>query len=380
MREGGGGSSRKQYKNSEYLSYKVLLTLKFGEEREELIVLTKNKRYNNRKGKERKREITSKAKINQKIIKEMSIVGLKNAIVSAVSGGNSSKSLVSSGSNSYGSTDAGDRNVEAGQGQGHGHGQGQGDEGGKVVYNEDESSGDESTGIAGLFNSVDPRVISDLIIGLSDGLTVPFALTAGLSSLGDSKLVITGGFAELISGAISMGLGGYLGAKSESDYYHAEVKNEKRKFYDNMTLINHEIEDILLDINPDFSDETIVSFFKDLQRKPELMVDFIIRYGRGLDEPAENRQTVSALTIGGGYLGGGLVPLIPYFFVDSVGTGLIFSIIVMVITLFWFGYIKTMVSMGDSCTTSKKVSEGLQMVVVGGVAAGAAWFFVKLLG
>ena len=127
---------------------------------------------------------------------------------------------------------------------------------GKDNRNENDSSDNEKSNL-GFFQSVDPRVISDLIIGLSDGLTVPFALTAGLSSLGDAKLVITGGFAELISGAISMGLGGYLGAKSESDYYHAEVKKEKRKFYDNSNLINREIEDILLEINPNFSDETI---------------------------------------------------------------------------------------------------------------------------
>lgn len=183
---------------------------------------------------------------------------------------------------------------------------------GKDNRNGDNGSDNEKANL-GFFQSVDPRVISDLIIGLSDGLTVPFALTAGLSSLGDAKLVITGGFAELISGAISMGLGGYLGAKSESDYYHAEVKKEKRKFYDNSNLINREIEDILLEINPNFSDETIVSFIKDLQRTPELMVDFIIRYGRGLDEPAENRELISAVTIGGGYLLGGLVPLVPYF-------------------------------------------------------------------
>lgn len=244
--------------------------------------------------------------------------------------------------------------------------------------NEDVFSSDSQSN-KGFFNSVDPRVISDLVIGLSDGLTVPFALTAGLSSLGDSKLVITGGFAELISGAISMGLGGYLGAKSESDYYHAEVKQEKRKFYDNTSLINHEIEDILLEINPNFSDETIVSFIKDLQRTPELMVDFIIRYGRGLDEPAENRQVISALTIGGGYLAGGLVPLLPYFFVDEVGAGLLWSILVMTITLFWFGYVKTQVAMSDNCTLMKKISEGLQMVAVGGVAAGAAFYFVKIL-
>lgn len=250
---------------------------------------------------------------------------------------------------------------------------------GQTSPNNDDEDG-ESHNSWSLLNSVDPRVISDLIIGLSDGLTVPFALTAGLSSLGDSKLVITGGFAELISGTISMGLGGYLGARSESDYYHAEVKQEKRKFYDNMTVINHEIEDILLEINPNFSDETIVSFIKDLQRTPELMVDFIIRYGRGLDEPAENRELISAVTIGGGYLLGGFVPLIPYFFLREVGTGLIWSVVVMVITLFWFGYYKTQVSMSDTCTLQKKMSEGLQMIAVGGIAAGSAWFLVRALG
>ena len=88
--------------------------------------------------------------------------------------------------------------------------------------------------ITAFFNTFDPRVMSDIIIGLSDGLTVPFALTAGLSSLGDSKLVITGGMAELVSGAISMGLGGYLAAKSESEYYFSQVKKEKLEFSRNL--------------------------------------------------------------------------------------------------------------------------------------------------
>ncbi|CAB4255024.1 similar to Saccharomyces cerevisiae YLR220W CCC1 Putative vacuolar Fe2+/Mn2+ transporter [Maudiozyma barnettii] len=231
-----------------------------------------------------------------------------------------------------------------------------------------------------IFSSIDPRVISDLIIGLSDGLTVPFALTAGLSSLGDSKLVITGGFAELISGAISMGLGGYLGAKSEMDYYKSEVKIERKKFFEDTTIVNHEVEDILLNINPNFSEETIVSFIKDLQNDPELMLEFLIKYGRNLDEPAENRQLISAVTIGGGYLLGGFVPLFPYFFVDSVGTGVLYSTILMAITLFIFGYSKAQLSMGETATPYKKTIEGVEMMAVGGIAAGAAWYFVKLLG
>ncbi|CCH62350.1 hypothetical protein TBLA_0H00590 [Henningerozyma blattae CBS 6284] len=230
-----------------------------------------------------------------------------------------------------------------------------------------------------VFGKMDPRVISDLIIGLSDGLTVPFALTAGLSSLGDSRLVIAGGFAELISGAISMGLGGYLGAKSEADYYHAEVGHQKAGFREDQTSVNHEVEDILLEMNPEFSPETIVSFVRDLKEHPELMVNFVIRFGKGLEEPAENRQLISALTIGGGYLAGGLIPLLPYFFVAHVGTGLVYSVIVMIITLFWFGYIKTALAMGDDCSVQKKTLEGLQMIAVGGTAAGAAWYAVKLL-
>lgn len=287
----------------------------------------------------------------------MSIVAIKNAVAKLVSKNQEEAPLLTSDANadaSYGSSSHID------------------EEHGKLEERRDERKG-------GLFGSIDPRLMSDLIIGLSDGLTVPFALTAGLSSLGDSRLVITGGFAELISGAISMGLGGYLGAKSESDYYHAEVKQEKSKFYNNMNLINHEIEDILLEINPEFSDETIVSFIKDLQRSPELMVDFIIRYGRGLEEPADNRQTISALTIGGGYFAGGFVPLIPYFFVKEVGRGLILSIIIMSVTLFLFGYIKAAISMSDSCTFGRKIGEGFQMMAVGGTAAGAAWFMVRVI-
>lgn len=240
-----------------------------------------------------------------------------------------------------------------------------------------------------LVDRVDPRVMSDLIIGLSDGLTVPFALTAGLSSLGDSKLVLLGGFAELISGTISMGLGGYLGAKSEEDYYKSEVKIEKQKFYDtsNNTSegssvnedILHEIEDILADINPNFKEETILQFMRDLSQEPEKMVDFVIKYGKGLEEPDENRAYISAITIGAGYLSGGMIPLLPYFFTKHVGTGLIYSVIIMLITLFIFGYVKTILTMSDAATLEKKIKEGFQMILVGSIAAGSAWFFVKVL-
>ncbi|CCD24151.1 Ccc1p NDAI_0C04920 [Naumovozyma dairenensis CBS 421] len=318
----------------------------------------------------------------------MSIVALKNAVVKVISSNadnkNNTQQQQTQNTSSYGSittNNDNNNNNSNNLGQQPDLEQGLSPSTKSLNYDVDSSrSSNNNDSNVGIFDSLDPRMISDLIIGLSDGLTVPFALTAGLSSLGDSKLVITGGFAELISGAISMGLGGYLGAKSESDYYHAEVKQERRKIFENQNLIYHEVEDILIQINPDFSEETILSFIKDLQSNPDLMLDFVVRYGKGLEEPAENRQFISAMTIGGGYLIGGFVPLFPYFFVTSVHQGLIYSIIVMAVTLFLFGYFKAQISMGDVSTFPRKIGEGVEMMTVGGVAAAAAWFFVKLLG
>lgn len=227
----------------------------------------------------------------------------------------------------------------------------------------------------GIFGKVDPRVMSDAIIGLSDGLTVPFALTAGLSSLGNSKLVITGGLAELVSGAISMGLGGYLAAKSESQYYDAQVGRERQMYFDSPEILSQELQDIIIDMGA--SIDTASMLIGDLSEDPKMMIDFIIKYGRGFEEPAKNRQIISALTIGSGYFFGGFIPLIPYFFTTTVGNGLFISVIVMLVTLFWFGYFKAKVSMGPECTTTTCISEGFQMILVGSLAAGSAWLLVE---
>lgn len=243
-----------------------------------------------------------------------------------------------------------------------------------VKSNNEDDDEEEATGF---FNKFDPRVMSDIIIGLSDGLTVPFALTAGLSSLGSSKLVITGGMAELVSGSISMGLGGYLAAKSELDYYKAEVKKEKLNFFKKPEAINQDAAEIMLDLGA--SESTIASFLKDLDSQPKNLIDFVIRFGKGLEEPAEGREFTSAITIGLGYFLGGFVPLLPYFFCSVVRTGLIVSVIVMIITLFIFGYVKTSISLGEDCGTNKKFVEGIQMVLIGSVAAGAAWTLVYFI-
>ncbi|EGW31657.1 protein CCC1 [Spathaspora passalidarum NRRL Y-27907] len=240
-----------------------------------------------------------------------------------------------------------------------------------------ENKEEDQDGISGFFNKFDPRVMSDMIIGLSDGLTVPFALTAGLSSLGDSRLVITGGMAELVSGAISMGLGGYLAAKSESEYYNSQVKKEKLEFFRKPEMINQEAAEIMFELGA--SESTIISFLKDLDARPKNLIDFVIRFGKGLEEPAEGREFTSALTIGLAYFFGGFVPLLPYFFTQYVQTGLLISVIVMLITLFAFGYIKTAISLGEECGTRKKILEGIQMVAIGSIAAGSAWSLVYLI-
>lgn len=316
----------------------------------------------------------------------MSIVALKNAVVNSLSSDKSSqdtKRLIlsaSSNNQNYGGTSTGNSSNNNSDDRGSDLAS---EEQSIQLHTQDDNdrnsqTSSQKTVFSSLFNRFDPRVMSDMIIGLSDGLTVPFALTAGLSSLGDSKLVITGGFAELVSGAISMGLGGYLAAKSESQYYHNEVSKEKQSFYKNPNELEYELMDILEDIGI-HNENTVNLFIDELEKKPKQMVDFIIRFGKGLEEPADNRQLTSALTIGLSYFLGGFIPLVPYFFVNIVQTGLIISCIVMAVTLFIFGYVKIMVSMGTDCGTWLKVSEGFQMLFVGGFAATSAWVLVRLI-
>lgn len=244
------------------------------------------------------------------------------------------------------------------------------------VSNASSSSGTISQSVqqGGLVN---PRMMSDIIIGLSDGLTVPFALTAGLSSLGDSKLVITGGLAELVSGAISMGLGGYLAAKSECEYYDSQLSKEIESYE---TTPENTIECINTTLSEyKLAPETIKVFLQDLETSPQDLIKFLLMIVKGLDEPDTSRQFTSALTIGLAYFFGGFIPLIPYFFVEQVQWGLSISVIVMAITLFSFGCIKTVASIGTDSGTVRIFSNGVKMVVIGGVAAAAAWGLVRAI-
>lgn len=225
---------------------------------------------------------------------------------------------------------------------------------------------------------VDPSIIKDATIGLSDGLTVPFALTAGLSALGNTKFVIYGGAAELIAGAISMGLGGYLGAMSEVASYNSLLEETKMQIASDPQETMQDIASVFEPYN--LPQHTLEDLKSHMSSSPQL-TDFIMQFKHQQSEPASSRAAISALTIGTGYLLGGFLPLFPYLIVgeNMVYEALYISIAVMVVALFVFGYVKKCCE--EDAWGSKGVNKGcvagLQMVVAGSTAAACAMGLVK---
>lgn len=226
---------------------------------------------------------------------------------------------------------------------------------------------------------INPRVISDATIGLSDGLTVPFALTAGLSALGSTHIVVYGGLAELIAGGISMGLGGYLGAKSEAEAYQVALSDTKAIVREDPCKSADLVKGCFDAYG--LSDEVLSSVVRELLGNgEERTVEFLMSFQHQLAESdfAPERAYISGLTIALGYVFGGAIALLPYLFCESIGNGFLWSVVVMAMALFGFGCAKTaLVGEGDHW---KCVSNGVQMLILGGVAAGAAMACVKALG
>jgi len=228
---------------------------------------------------------------------------------------------------------------------------------------------------------LDARIVSDAILGLSDGLTVPFALTAGLTALGDTRLVILGGLAELIAGALSMGLGGYVGAKSEAESYNATERSCSK-------LILHEPEtarDYVQEYFGQFglSEEETKRVADHIKTSTPMFKDFLMQNHFQAAKPDTGRPYLSAVTLGISYFIGGFLPLIPYFVVprDNVLAGLWWSIGLMGVVLLMFGYVKTAVVRGWTGRENYQACVGgaLQMLVVGVMAAGAAVCLVRLI-
>lgn len=219
-----------------------------------------------------------------------------------------------------------------------------------------------------------PRIISDCIIGFSDGLCVPFALVSGLASLDSSKIVVLAGFAELISGAISMGLGGYLASKSEHDHYKSERRREQLEVLHDPEEEERECLEIFAPFG--ISAESVRPMMKELRKNPELWVDFMVKFELGLEAPNVRTACFSGLTIGISYFVGGVVPLLPYLLISTTLHALYASIAFTALVLFIFGWVKSAVMV-----RSRKLAfySALQTLLIGAIAAGSAFGLVRLL-
>jgi VIT1/CCC1 family predicted Fe2+/Mn2+ transporter len=194
------------------------------------------------------------------------------------------------------------------------------------------------------------EVIRDVIIGLSDGLTVPFALAAGLATLDNSRLVLTAGVAEVVAGSISMALGGYLAGLSEIEHYDAERKRELWEVDFCPAKEEREIVEIFEPYG--ITEDALQPLLGHLKENKETWVDFMMKFELNLERPESNRTWISALTIGISYFLGGVLPL----------------------ALFVFGYVKS-VLLGNS----KPLVGAIQMMIVGSLAAGAAYGVAQLI-
>ncbi|MDB5240364.1 MAG: protein of unknown function transrane [Spirosoma sp.] len=215
--------------------------------------------------------------------------------------------------------------------------------------------------------------ISDIVIGMSDGLTVPFALAAGLSgAVANSSLVVTAGIAEIVAGSIAMGLGGYLAGRTEADHYDSERRREAAEVDTVPEREKEEVREVFADmgLSPVLQNAIADELIKDKIK----WVDFMMKYELGLEAPDPNRATKSALTIGLAYVVGGLVPLTPYFLVARPPEALLYSSAITLLCLFIFGYFKARV------TGQSPISGALKVMLIGALAAAAAFSVARLVG
>ena len=214
--------------------------------------------------------------------------------------------------------------------------------------------------------------VRDVVIGMSDGLTVPFALAAGLSgAVANPRLIVVGGLAEIAAGSIAMGLGGYLAGRGDSEHYQQEKAREYREIKEIPDEEKAEVSRVFCEYGLPATESAQVA--EALSQHPDAWVDFMMRFELGLEEPDPKRAVTSAGTIAGAYVAGGLIPLSPYVILSSATRGLIFSAIVTLAALGVFGYIK------GRFTGSRALRSAVQTVAIGGVAAAAAFLLAKLI-
>ncbi|CAL5430508.1 unnamed protein product [Camellia sinensis] len=214
------------------------------------------------------------------------------------------------------------------------------------------------------------EIVRDIIIGVSDGLTVPFALAAGLSGANaSSSIILTAGIAEVAAGAISMGLGGYLAAKSEADHYVRELRREQEEIVTVPDTEAAEVAEILAEYG--IEEHEYRPVVNALKKNPQAWLDFMMKFELGLEKPDPRRAVHSALTIAIAYIVGGIVPLIPYMFIPIARKAVIASVILTLFALLIFGYAK------GTFTGNKPIKSALQTALIGAVASAAAFGMAK---
>ena len=216
------------------------------------------------------------------------------------------------------------------------------------------------------------ETVRDIVIGMSDGLTVPFALAAGLTgAVSTSTIIITAGLAEIAAGSIAMGLGGYLAARGDAEHYTSERKREELEIKEKTQAEKEEVMNVLKTYG--LTEEESIPIVEALSKRPKAWLDFMMRFELGLEEPDPKRALTSALTIAFSYIVGGLIPLSPYIFIPVARNALVISVIATLLALLIFGYIK------GHFTGTNPLRSGLQTALIGGLAAAAAFLIARAI-
>jgi VIT1/CCC1 family predicted Fe2+/Mn2+ transporter len=214
--------------------------------------------------------------------------------------------------------------------------------------------------------------VRDIVIGMADGLTVPFALAAGLSGADTTaRIIVVAGLAEIAAGSIAMGLGGYLAAKNDADHYVSELKREQREVEE---IPDEEAREVLEVFETyGLTHAEALPIVESLRQRPNQWIDFMMRFELGLEPPDPGRAVRSATTIACAYIAGGLIPLAPYMLLASASTALIVSVVATILALAIFGAVK------GHYTGMSLVSSALRTAFIGGLAAAAAFGIARLV-
>jgi VIT1/CCC1 family predicted Fe2+/Mn2+ transporter len=215
--------------------------------------------------------------------------------------------------------------------------------------------------------------VRDVVIGMSDGLTVPFALAAGLTgAVAANQIIVTAGLAEIAAGSIAMGLGGYLAARSDAEHYASERDREHREVKEKPAVEAREVAEIFQTYG--LTEDETKPILRSFEKRPQQWIDFMMRFELGLEKPDPRRALRSALTIGGAYAVGGLIPLAPYILLSDVAASLWTSVALTLLALATFGFVK------GRFTGARPWKSALQTTLIGGVAAAAAFAIARAVG